>query len=443
MNARTRELFEAIADKNIAKVKAALTYNSVDLTVENSQKRTAIQAAAMSGFWEGVQIIAESAYDDDKQSKRYCDALSLAIKADFASKEQVVTSLLQNGAKQTKVFKLTLDSCHHIAIQKNEDRILKLLLEQDVAFSETNNDGFTPIELACKLGQTKCIDLLLTDKRMLMRCKTRENAEKIHIDQALIFAVEHNDYYVVKKLLETCNAVCTATDRRGNIALHFAITHKNAKMVALLLKHGANPSDENELGKTMIEVARQLNASTCVAAMQNPNSLTTNTPLSTIDVQLNDYLNELLQALSAKKFYIQNLFGVWIEGDPANVKAIKALLAAKNGNDSDNINKTFAAVLGILSHVPASTKRHPGTTQWYEDALQAINAVKSQAQLATIVGQPVYLMTQYNAELPAYTARGANTSALGLYGSTVSVPSAQVLAPVYLPTEQANFVFSN
>ena len=124
---------------------------------------------------------------------------------------------------------------------------LKELMEKNPnSINEQNENGFTPLILACYRGnndvakflikEVKDIDALSEMGTALMACSVKGNVE------------------IAKLLLEKgCNP--NLTDSSGTTALILATQFKNIKMIEALLKHNADKSKIDNKGKTAFEYA--------------------------------------------------------------------------------------------------------------------------------------------------------------------------------------------
>ena len=99
------------------------------------------------------------------------------------------------------------------------DEITKLLLEDTkMDPNAKNNDGDTPLHIACRNKRSKRVKLLVRDER----CKLNEKDGSGNTPQPLHLAVRYMDDELVKLLVrdERCNP--HEKDSRGDTALHVA-----------------------------------------------------------------------------------------------------------------------------------------------------------------------------------------------------------------------------
>ena len=84
-----------------------------------------------------------------------------------------------------------------------------------------NNDGDTPLHMACRNRRSKQVQLLVRDER----CNLNEKDGSGNAPHLLHWAVRHNDKELVKLLVrdERCNP--NEKNSRGDTALHVACRH--------------------------------------------------------------------------------------------------------------------------------------------------------------------------------------------------------------------------
>jgi ankyrin repeat protein len=110
----------------------------------------------------------------------------------------------------------------------------------------TNQNGFTPLILACYKGSIEVVDFLI------------KNTATVNIGNAmgtpLMAATVRGNAPIVMLLLEN-KANPNLTDEKGTTALMYAVQFQNSAIVDLLLKFKANKLIINKEGKTAFEFA--------------------------------------------------------------------------------------------------------------------------------------------------------------------------------------------
>lgn len=177
-------------------------------------------------------------------------ALLEAVKA---KKYDVVEAYLRNGAKGTAL--LDGNDALHIAAMQNDLKMIALLLKYNVAPSTKNTAGETPIMLAAHKGLWDCVIAFAKSRK--------EDGERYEYGNALRLAAYHNQYKVVKALLEAGASTTWFHRDSQNTPLHDAVGHNNAHMVALLLLYRADPSKQNAQNETPVLLAAKRNFWAC------------------------------------------------------------------------------------------------------------------------------------------------------------------------------------
>lgn len=145
----------------------------------------------------------------------------------LGSSPEAAGLLLNNGAKPSiYVCQEIVEPVLHCAIKAGAAKIVKLLLDRGASVVEKNHMGETPLHVACLVQSIDCVELLL-------------NAPGTNIN---------------------------AVDRAHRTPLHFAVmtTHSTAKLVELLLKHGALVNAADRTGFTPLHIAALNEQSHCV-----------------------------------------------------------------------------------------------------------------------------------------------------------------------------------
>lgn len=109
-----------------------------------------------------------------------------------------------------------------------------------------NNDGYSPLTLACYSGNEDVV-LFLVDK-----VKTVNGSSKY--GTPLMAAVVKGETGIVRLLLKQ-NADVAIADAQGITALHYATMFKQKEIVTLLIYAGADPNLKDGNGKSAIDHA--------------------------------------------------------------------------------------------------------------------------------------------------------------------------------------------
>jgi len=140
----------------------------------------------------------------------------------------------------------------HLALELNDNEIIKALLQQSVGAIEAQDErGRTPFYSAVKRGNLEAARLFLEQEADYTICgEGQENV--LHV------TTERGDTDMLKYLLQT--KVVTLIDvqnAKGETPLHLAVQFERDSIIPLLLEAGAYHKIKNEQDKTPIELARQ------------------------------------------------------------------------------------------------------------------------------------------------------------------------------------------
>ncbi|XP_029053525.1 transient receptor potential channel pyrexia-like isoform X1 [Osmia bicornis bicornis] len=193
--------------------------------VEPCTGMNAILTASLSGNVACIEHLIEKGVDINCRNPiNHYTPLHFAVLGNSVDAARV---LLDNGAKpSTCLYQEMVEPVLHCAIRAAAVEIVELLLERGASVVEKNHTGETPLHVACFVQSIKCVELLL----------------------------------------ESPGTNINAVDRAHRTPLHFAVmtTHSSAKLVELLLKHGALINAADKTGFTPLHVAALNEQSHCV-----------------------------------------------------------------------------------------------------------------------------------------------------------------------------------
>ncbi|CAK9803790.1 Transient receptor potential channel pyrexia [Anthophora quadrimaculata] len=185
----------------------------------------AILAASLSGNVACVEHLIKRDVDVNCRNPiNHYTPLHFAI---LGNSPETVRVLLDNGAKPNMyLYQEVVEPVLHCAIRAGAVEIVKLLLDRGASVVEKNHMGETPLHVACFVQSMKSVELLL----------------------------------------DTPGTNVNAVDRAHRTPLHFAVmtTYSSAKLVEVLLKHGALVNAADRTGFTPLHVAALNEQSHCV-----------------------------------------------------------------------------------------------------------------------------------------------------------------------------------
>jgi ankyrin repeat protein len=124
---------------------------------------------------------------------------------------------------------------------------MKELIEKNPnSINEKNENGFTPLILACYRGNNLVATFLVN--------KVKDIDATSDMGTALMACAVKGNVEIAKLLLEKgCNP--NITDANGTTALIYATQFKNTELIKALLKHNADKTKIDKKGKTAFEYA--------------------------------------------------------------------------------------------------------------------------------------------------------------------------------------------
>ncbi|KAF5975420.1 ankyrin unc44 [Fusarium coicis] len=211
----------------------------VDLIDEASH--TALYYAVVRGHKGILSLLLE--YTD--HGKPLPDASEVIIEAARAGFVEVIDSCLQAGS--TCVGEHGSDrksTALHLAVKLGRRDVIFLLLSKGFPVDERDEEGRTSLELAAMAGNHEIVSLLL-DNYANATVKSDDGKSivtRVANQRGIEFSSEHAR--VVEILLEREQFDLKEHDEDDRSALHYAAWNGNWKIVSVLLRQGADPSEK-------------------------------------------------------------------------------------------------------------------------------------------------------------------------------------------------------
>lgn len=222
---------------------------------------TCLHQSCISGTLEIARLLLECGAQIDIKDKNGNRALHYACQH---GKLDLVCFLLQSGADVNEVNSHNGDSPLHVAIQhaltplaansqpNASEKIVSLLLSHGARTSLTiknRTQQQSPLELACELGKTKLVELML--KWSLVNNMIDQIRDSSKNSLHLASKNGHDD---VIRLLLIFNVVDVNYATNEGTALHEACRYGRYHTAKLLLESGLSTQTKNALDQTAIDV---------------------------------------------------------------------------------------------------------------------------------------------------------------------------------------------
>ena len=166
------------------------------------------------------------------------------------------------------LFFLSLNCCFaqerfdifDIARKGTVEQAKEVLKTNPKALNSVNDDGYSPLILACYRGNNEVVKFLI-DKG----CDVNQSSS---MGTPLMAAVVKGNMEAAKLLLLK-NANPNNTDNNGTTALIYATSVKNYELVALLVEAKANPDLKDNRGNSAFDYAILLNDDKLIETLKN------------------------------------------------------------------------------------------------------------------------------------------------------------------------------
>lgn len=212
--------------------------------------RNALHNAAGSGQISTARQLVLGSYKDLLELEDSTGSTALHLAACFGHAE-VCTFLLQAGADPTATDKLGRNILHYAA-EGGSIEVLKLLLTIDELLpllESKDKEGATPLLLAFQLNDLEAC-------AHLIEAGADPSTTNQHGRTVLHHAAGAGEIDIVKRLLNSgCKDLLESKDETGSTPLILAAYFGHAKMCALLLQAGADPSATDTYGKNALHHA--------------------------------------------------------------------------------------------------------------------------------------------------------------------------------------------
>jgi ankyrin repeat protein len=280
-------LHAAAAGPSIASVRILLA-RGAKVDARDDERKTPLYLAAARGNHKAVRMLLDAGAEIDAQDS--VSEFTPLVRAVMNGHDQVVDELLRRGANaQYTGAGWTL--LHYAAGFKGTARTIEMLLDHGLDVDARDGDGNTPLDnirLRSDHGSSKAITEFLIEKGADIHASDKRGYVPLHgaagsgavgmLDVLLEKGANVNVRSEAGEIplhLAAHMAACPAATRlieagaqvnsqakNGETPLHYAARGwakdtQLAKVITLLLKHGANPDIKDKAGRTPLDVAKR------------------------------------------------------------------------------------------------------------------------------------------------------------------------------------------
>jgi len=209
---------------------------------------------------------------------------------------EVVQEKAETSEKAAKIYK---DLPLHYAVWKKDKKLLLEAIEEHGTddINEKASNGRTPLSIAAIKGSVDIAKILIkngakidlksgkgtpplvnavfNNRLSMVKYLTEEGANVTEVDasgfNALMTAANSGYLDIVKYLLKNDDVVedIDRQSKMGNTALIVAVNKKNANIMELLIKAGADANIKNKKGKTALSIAKGLKKQELIDILEN------------------------------------------------------------------------------------------------------------------------------------------------------------------------------
>eukprot|EP00039_Didymoeca_costata_P026201 m.15254 g.15254 ORF g.15254 m.15254 type:complete len:666 (+) comp5331_c0_seq2:450-2447(+) len=207
---------------------------------------TPLILAAMAGAVEAMECLIAYGANVNAKDNRGNTALIYGAWLQDDRAEQVVDTLLKNGA-DTTLTNLDGDSAIHYACNSGKTYVLMMLLDANASPHQPNKAGETPLDIAARYNMLEIVSFLIDHDKSV-----------ISSTGSLRHATRTGKYAVAKLLLDFGMDVGAQEPTSLDSSLHIAIQFFRFELAQLLLEYGADPYLENAAGDTPTSMVEKL-----------------------------------------------------------------------------------------------------------------------------------------------------------------------------------------
>ena len=217
---------------------------------EDQDRNTALHLAAERGYEQWVEYLLSNKADKDVINRYGMSPLMLAVRHQHP---RVVLQLLSHGANVHLTNSIGQTAIHYVCCTGCETS-LNYLLQKKAKINVQDNEGVTPLTMACKMGQPKILKQLLDFKTV---AKANPNLKDKFCRSPLHWAAERGEAECARALI-AAKADLNAEDGDHETPFVRAIKQNRLDVLDVLIEAGCDRTDIDGLNGTAMTMACML-----------------------------------------------------------------------------------------------------------------------------------------------------------------------------------------
>ncbi|WP_302279613.1 ankyrin repeat domain-containing protein [Brachyspira pilosicoli] len=219
-----RELFEAIRDNDIKKLKKSIE-NGANINAEDGYGLSALHFAIKNKNIKAVDVLLD------------CDNINLE-----ATLPNGYYTALDNFSREAVYIGGATPLLYAIFKSNGDSRIVNRLIKKNANINTYDEEGWNSFLYAAAFGNVRIMNSLVDKNENLINSKTKKNVTALHM------AVVYDNIKVISYLVKRLHVDINAKDNDGWTALYYAAANNKAEAYNLLIELGADREIANNEG---------------------------------------------------------------------------------------------------------------------------------------------------------------------------------------------------
>ncbi|MBW5400610.1 ankyrin repeat domain-containing protein, partial [Brachyspira pilosicoli] len=219
-----RELFEAIRDNDIKKLKKSIE-NGANINAEDGYGLSALHFAIRNKNIKAVDVLLD------------CDNINLE-----ATLPNGYYTALDNFSREAVYIGGATPLLYAIFKSNGDSRIVNRLIKKNANINTYDEEGWNSFLYAAAFGNVRIMNSLVDKNENLINSKTKKNVTALHM------AVVYDNIKVISYLVKRLHVDINAKDNDGWTALYYAAANNKAEAYNLLIELGADREIANNEG---------------------------------------------------------------------------------------------------------------------------------------------------------------------------------------------------